>query len=721
MAWKNPDPMDFLSTLPTAEAINAFPEDGGPNFNRLIFEKSPYLLQHARNPVNWYPWGEEAFQAARERDIPVFLSIGYSTCHWCHVMEKESFEDHEVASLLNENFIAIKIDREERPDLDQIYMSVCQAVTGMGGWPLTVILTPDKMPFFAGTYFPKESRFGRTGMLELLPKLTEIWKNDRGGLLESANKIVQHLKKSYDGPVGNIRPDIFQVAFEQLLDRFDRLYGGFGPAPKFPSAHNLIFLTRYWQRTGESLALEMVEKTLSRMRLGGIYDQLGFGFHRYSTDEGWLLPHFEKMLYDQALLVLAYTEAFLATGNQSYAQISREILSYVLRNLTSPQGGFFSAEDADSEGEEGLFYLWKREEFLNLIGQEAGELFSRLFNLKEEGNYYDEARKAKTGLNILFLKNRLPELAAEIDLAGDHLENLWEELRLLLFAAREKRIHPLKDDKVLTDWNGLMIAALAKTSAALDEPAYLQAAKNAADFLWEVLRDQDGRLMKRYRDGAAGQPSHLDDYAFLIWGMIEIYQADFDPAYLQKALLLNEIMIADFWDDQSGGFYLAGKDQEDLIMRSKEIYDGALPSGNSVAANNLVRLARLTADHDLERKASQIGEAFADQVNALPQGYTHLLSALQFAEGPSFEVVISGDPDSGEVQEMVRTLQQTYTPNLVILLNPPQSVDGLIYELSPWLKDQPALGGKATAYVCRDFSCQSPTTDIKQMLSNLGA
>jgi uncharacterized protein YyaL (SSP411 family) len=711
--------MKITDDFPTAAEIKKLPDDGGPEYNRLVFQKSPYLLQHARNPVNWYPWSEEAFLKAQELDRPIFLSIGYSTCHWCHVMEKESFEDEEVAQLLNEWFIPIKVDREERPDIDQIYMSVCQAVTGMGGWPLNLILTPEKLPFFAGTYFPKESRFGRTGILDLLPKVNELWTTKRDEILDSAEQITKHLQESLAVETGTLHPGIFEVAFDQLKSRYDPLFGGFGSSPKFPSAHNLLFLIRHWHHTNETKALEMVEKTLNQMRLGGIYDHVGFGFHRYSTDEAWLLPHFEKMLYDQAMMVMIYSEAYQATGNNKYSQVAREIIHYVLRDMRSTEGGFFSAEDADSEGEEGLFYQWTTDEFRKLLSAPELEVFLDILNLKDEGNFYDEAEKTKTGRNILHLKRDFVDLAEDLNLDPDQLTGLWEDLRQTLFEVREKRIHPLKDDKILTDWNGLMIAALAKASTALAEPDFLVAAKNAVDFVWSHLRDENGQLIKRYRDGEAGQPSYLDDYAYMIWGLLEIYQADFDVEYLKKALILNEIMLSEFWDADKGAFFISAENQDDLIVRNKEIYDGAIPSGNSVAAHNLVRLARITGNYEFDEKAQRIGEVFAQQVNQMPQGYTHLLSAFMFTKGPSFEVVISGNPATDETQDMLNLMQRGYYPNVVMVLNPTDKPNPEIWELSPWLKDQVSISGKATAYVCQDFSCKMPTTDIKEMLELL--
>jgi len=706
--------------IPSSDEINSLPADGGDAYNRLIFEKSPYLLQHAANPVDWYPWGEEAFARANKEDKPVFLSIGYATCHWCHVMERESFEDPEVAALLNNHFVPIKVDREERPDIDQIYMAVCQAVTGMGGWPLTVILTPDRKPFFAGTYFPKESRLGRTGLMDLIPRVGDLWVNSREELLDSAEKITGHLQRSSQDSRGNLDPDVLHQAFDQLSGRYDELQGGFGTAPKFPSPHNLLFLTRYWERTGDSQALAMVENTLQKMRLGGIYDHIGFGFHRYSTDAAWRLPHFEKMLYDQAMLVMAYLEAYLATGKEVYADVVREVITYVLRDMTNPEGGFYSAEDADSEGEEGLFYLWTKEQFQEGMGPEAGKLFHSLFNLRDEGNYTDEATHQLTGRNLLYLNSPLEDLANETQYQPEELLNRWEEIRSHLFEIREGRVHPLKDDKILTDWNGLMIAALAKAGAGLGEPAYIRAASRGVEFIWGNLRDEEGKLLKRFRDGQAGLSAHLDDYAFLIWGLLELYQADFQTAHLEKALTLTEIMINDFWDQENGGFFFTASGRSDLIHRGKEIYDGALPSGNSAAFDVLNRLGRLISDPELNRISSMIGEAFSSRINQVPQGYTHFLAGYLTATGATCEVVIAGDPDREDTKEMIRRLRGHYSPSRVVLLrreDPDQALLGFI----PILKEQIPLDGKATAYVCRDFKCSQPTTDPDQMIRQLTA
>ncbi len=705
--------------LPSSAELKKLPPDGGSDYNRLVFEKSPYLLQHAANPVNWFPWGEEAFQKADQEDKPIFLSIGYSTCHWCHVMEHESFEDPQIAALLNETFIPIKVDREERPDIDQIYMSVCQAVTGSGGWPLTVILTPDKLPFFTGTYFPKESRFGRTGLDELIPKIDDLWNNKRDEILESADQIVNYLKQSNSPSSGELDVSTLDKAYQQLSTRFDPVQGGFGTSPKFPTPHNLIFLLRYWHKTGEPKALEMVEKTLQKMRLGGIFDHIGFGFHRYSTDASWFLPHFEKMLYDQALLIMAYVEGFQATGKNEYAETAHEIISYVLRDMTSPEGGFYSAEDADSEGEEGLFYLWTPEDFREYLEDEVSELFINLFNLEDGGNFFEEASKAKTGRSIIYLKESLDNLKKEKGLTRVEIQALWEMARQLLFDVREKRIHPLKDDKILTDWNGLMIAALAKASSALGEPIYAQAAKKAVDFIWKNLRDNDGRLLKRYREGESRLPAHLDDYAFLVWGLIELYQAEFETDYLEKALELNALMLDLFWDEQNGGLFLTSDGQTDLIIRSKKIYDGAVPSGNSIAAFNLLRLGRMTTNLEYEEKARQIGNVFSQQISQVPQGNTQFLSAMIFAFGPSFEVVITGKPGEADTDRMLNSLQRMYNPNAINIFRPAGDAAIEIIKLSPFVETQVMVDGKAAAYICQDYACNAPTTDITEMAKQL--
>lgn len=707
--------------FPTKEKISKLPEDGGEEFNRLVFEQSPYLLQHASNPVDWYAWGEEAFKKAAEEDKPIFLSIGYSTCHWCHVMAHESFEDSTVAALMNAAFVNVKVDREERPDIDQIYMSVCQAMTGSGGWPMTIIMTPDKKPFFAGTYFPKESRAQRIGMLDLVPRMEQAWKSERSKIVNTTEQVLDFLRDSSSIPTGDeLDASLLEKTYSQLASRFDPTEGGFGSAPKFPSPHNLTFLLRYWYRTGEAKALEMVETTLQKMRLGGIFDHVGFGFHRYSTDPVWLLPHFEKMLYDQALLVIAYIETYQATGKQEYADTANEILTYILRDMTSPEGGFYSAEDADSEGEEGLFYLWKPEEIISILGKKEGEFFTKLLNLEEGGNFHDQSTQQKTGDSIAHLKKSLTVLAGELETSAGTLELRWEKARTKLFEEREKRIHPFKDDKILTDWNGLMIAAFAKAAQVLNNDDYSAAAKKATDFVFSKLRKKNGNLLKRYRQGEAALPAHSDDYAFMTWGLLELYEATFETRYLESAIELNNILLNNFWDKENGGLYFTSEDLNDeLIVRPKEVYDGAIPSGNSVAALNLMRLSRLTGDETLAAKAIAIGKAFSQQVQRAPMGHTQLMSALDFWSNQSFEVVIVGEPGREDAQAMLQKLNTPFIPNKVVLFRPDGEAEHAITKIAPFTKYQNSLNGKATAFVCKNFTCNAPTTDVEKMMGLL--
>jgi len=689
---------------------------GKTNGNRLKWEKSPYLLQHADNPVDWYPWGPEAFEKARKEDKPIFLSIGYSTCHWCHVMEKESFEDPEVAQWMNETFVSIKVDREERPDIDQIYMTVCQMMTGSGGWPLTILMTPDKTPFYAATYIPRESRFGMMGMRELIPLIQNAWRTRREEILQIARRVTSALQDISDETPGRgLDERVFTHAFERLHDHFDTVHGGFGTAPKFPSPPYLLFLLRYWNRSKNPKALKMVEKTLQEMRLGGIYDHLGFGFHRYSTDAIWLVPHFEKMLYDQAMLAMAYTEAYQATGKEEYKNTAQEIFIYVLRDMTSPEGGFYSAEDADSEGVEGKFYLWREEEIRQALGEQA-DLFLTLFNVQKVGNFRQESTGHPTGLNILHLKKPLPALASDLNLSVVDLRQRVEEARQKLFEVRERRVHPHKDDKILTDWNGLMIAALAKGAQALDEPKYAEPAEKAAQFILHTLRRPDGRLLHRYRDGQASIPANVEDYAFFTWGLIELYEATFHTTYLQTALDLTQDLLKHFWDERSGGFYLTPDDGEPLLIRPKEIYDGAVPSGNSIAYWNLLRLGRMMGSSRMEEKASHLARAFSTAVARTPTASSQFLVALQFALGPSHEVVIAGSTDSEDTKAMLRALRTAYVPNKVVLFRPTDQESPDIVRLAEFTKYQTGVDGKATAYVCQNYHCETPTTDIQQML-----
>jgi uncharacterized protein YyaL (SSP411 family) len=708
----------FLSLWTVILVVNGDDMENKPN--RLVHEKSPYLLQHAYNPVDWYPWGDKAFEKARKENKPIFLSIGYSTCHWCHVMERESFEDQEVAELMNETFVSIKVDREERPDLDHIYMTVCQILTRSGGWPLNIIMTPDKKPFYAATYLPKKSRLGRIGMVDLVPRIKEVWETRHNEALDSADKIVEALHTIETESLGKeLDTATLDTAYQELAQRFDQERGGFSNAPKFPTPHNFLFLLRYWKRTGNQTALGMVEKTLQEMRKGGIYDQIGFGFHRYSTDGEWLVPHFEKMLYDQALLAMANVEAHQATGKEEYKRTAQEIFTYVLRDMTSPAGGFYSAEDADSEGEEGKFYVWTEEEIRKILQKEDAEAIIKLLNVEKQGNFKEEATGRMGGANILHLKKPLPETASELKISDQDLQERFDSAREKLFGIREKRPHPLKDDKILTDWNGLMIAALAKGSKAFGYSGYAEKAQQAVDFILDRMRTEDGRLLHRYRDGQASIAANADDYAFFVWGLVELYEATFDARYLKTALQLNEDMLRHFWDEKVGGFFFTPDDGEELIVRKKEINDAAIPSGNSVAMLNLLRLSRFTGRPDLEEKASKLERAFSDTAKQLPSGYTKLMTSLDFGLGPSYEVVIVGNSDAKDTKDMIGALRSRFIPNMVVLFRPSEEKSPEIVSIAGFIENHVGTNGKATAYVCLNNACKVPTTDIKAMLAQI--
>jgi len=598
--------------------------------NRLKSEKSPYLLQHAANPVDWYPWGKEAFARAAREDKPVFFSSGYSTCHWCHVMAHESFEDPDVAALMNEAFVCIKVDREERPDLDKFYMTAAQMMTGGGGWPLTIFMTPDKRPFFAATYIPKDSRFGRTGLRELIPQARQAWQSRRGEISQSATKILQLLKRDEQpwSPGEPLTATLADEAYEDLMSRYDEIWGGFGPPPKFPMPHQLVFLLRYGRAKGKDRAVHMAAETLRLMRAGGIWDHLGYGFHRYSTDRQWLLPHFEKMLYDQALLCLAYAEAFEVTGEDVFGRTAREVITYILRDMTAPEGGFYCAEDADSEGKEGKFYLWTEEEIENVLGKEDAELFVEAYGLEQEGNFVEEATGRRTGENILHRLEAAASLTSVRGITEKALEDRLGKARERLFSVRERRIHPGKDDKILTDWNGLMIAALARAAAVFAEPSYYEAARRAYLFIKKNLSDSDGSLRHRWRDGEASARAFADDYAFLIWGLLECYDYSGDASFLGAARSLQEILERRFSDEKQGGYFMSAADQTDIPVRPQESFDGAIPSGNSVAFYNLIRLHCLTGEEAYAARAAKLGRAFSRLIDRSPSSHTMFMIAL---------------------------------------------------------------------------------------------
>lgn len=678
--------------------------------NRLINEKSPYLLQHAYNPIDWYAWSDEAFEKAKRGNKPVLVSIGYSTCHWCHVMERESFEDEEVAALLNEYFVCIKVDREERPDVDQIYMTVCQAMTGGGGWPLTIMMTPEKKPFFAGTYFPKKSKWGRVGIMELLQSVQREWQSNREGILHQSEKITASLRQQTESKSQvEVSAALLDKAYLQLERSFDAEYGGFGVAPKFPVPHNLMFLLRYWRQSGKAKALAMVEKTLQAMRKGGIYDHLGFGFARYSTDPKWLVPHFEKMLYDNALLCYTYLEAYQCTGKEDFRQVAEEIITYVLRDMTSPEGGFYSAEDADSEGVEGKFYVFKRSEIDQVLGSQA-ELFADFYDITQEGNF-------EQGENILnYRKQDIDQFASRRNMAAQEVEQLLKECRSKLYQVREQRIHPFKDDKILTAWNGLMIAALAKAARVTGNVRYTLAAEKATQFIFTSLMRPDGRLIARYRDGEAAHPAYLDDYAFLLWALLELYETTFSTHYIDKALLLAKDMKKLFADEQGGGFYFYGTDGEALIARTKEIYDGAIPSGNSVAALAFFRLARLTHQEEFGHAAEELLQCFAPVVSRHPSGYSYFMMALQLYLTPPTHVVIAGDETHLNTQAMLDLAGSTFLPDASVIYNRESADESSLF---PYVSDQKAINGVPTAYICQNFACQAPIQEINKLANAL--
>jgi uncharacterized protein YyaL (SSP411 family) len=694
---------------------------GNQKKNRLAKEKSPYLLQHADNPVDWYPWSEEAFEKARKEEKPIFLSIGYSTCHWCHVMAHESFEDNDVAELMNRTFISIKVDREERPDIDGVYMQVAQIMTGRGGWPLTIIMTPEKKPFFAGTYIPKITRYNTIGLLDLIPRIADIWKNDRKNIHEVIQRIENALKESsIEKGESELAEEDIKLAFSELSQRFDEDRGGFGSAPKFPSPHNLLLILRYWKRTGDDWALHIVEKTLTEMRKGGIFDQVGYGFHRYSTDAHWLVPHFEKMLYDQASLMIAYTEMYLITKSPFYATVIREIYEYVTRDLMSPAGAFYSAEDADSEGVEGKFYVWSKDEIESVLSKEESDLFCNYCNIKLDGNFQDEATGAKTGLNIPHITTKEDDVAASLNIDSETPLSLISNAREKLFAVREQRVRPHRDEKILTDWNAFMISAIAKAGVALNDPEMVRTAERALAFLLENMLDEEGHLYHRFSDGEVAYRAFVDDYAYLIMALLDVYEAIFNPIYLEHANSLTKDMLGDFWDDQSGGLFFTGTYGEELLVRRKDAYDGAMPSGNSIAMLGLLRLGRMLGDSEFEDYATAIGTIFAGNISMSHSAYSMMLVGLDFALGPSFEIVIAGDPEKKDTQTMIEAIRQRFLPRKVLLLRGTNFQIQILNRLAPYTKYHTSLQEKATAHVCVDFNCKLPTTSTEQMLKILG-
>ncbi len=661
-------------------------------YNRLGAEKSPYLLQHKNNPVHWYPWGKEAFADAAREDKPIFLSIGYSTCHWCHVMEQESFEDSEVAALLNREFISIKVDREERPDIDMVYMNVCQAATGQGGWPLTVLMTPQRQPFFVGSYFPKHRRYGRPGLMEILQEAAKHWKENREALEQQGLELSQLARRPYTrAGAAEVTKGVLQKAASLFTWMFDRDYGGFGSAPKFPAPHQLIFLLRYAEIEQDAEALHMAEKTLQQMYRGGLFDHVDYGFSRYSTDEKWLGPHFEKMLYDNALLIMAYVQAFRKTGNRFYREVAEKIIEFVLRDMQDTAGGFYTALDADSDGEEGKYYTFTKEEILSVLGQEDGRCWNDWFGVREEGNF-----EGKTVLNLLdneFFMERNTRI---------------EELAEKLHSYRRQRAQLACDDKVLTSWNALMIAALAQAYQVWGSKKHLQAAQAADKFLQEQLTDDSGHLLVRWRDGEAKGQGNLDDYAYLLWAQLELYGATFDARYLERAVELEKQVMELFWDAEGGGFYYYSSQAEQLIERPKELYDGALPSGNSVMAYALIRLSKLTGNVALEDTAQQQLQFVAANMEDYPVGYSFFLIALMYGLYPSKEIICTS-PD-GKVEQHLR--QAAQHPHTSALLKTPEN-EAALHRAAPFTRAYAVREDKPQYYICENHACSAPRDTLQ--------
>jgi len=669
----------------------------GKQPNRLINEKSPYLLQHAYNPVDWYPWSEEAFSKARTEDKPVFLSIGYSTCHWCHVMSHESFEDVEVARILNRDFISIKMDREERPDIDSVYMTVCQIMTGSGGWPLTIIMTPEKKPFYADTYLPKTSRYGKIGLIELLEEVAKQWKTNRRRLVEAGEEISTYLGKLTERRTeGEPSRELIKNAFDSFSRNYDPKWGGFGVAPKFPTPHNLIFLLRYSRLENSAEALKMSEKTLEQMYKGGIFDHIGGGFSRYSTDDKWLVPHFEKMLYDNALLAYAYLEAYGLTKRRLYRSVAEKTLRYVLRELTDPKGGFYSGQDADSEGVEGKYYVFTPEEIERVLGKSEGRKFCERFGISGEGNF-----EGKSIPNLI----ENPSFEDE----GPDISALCEKL----YDYRLKRTSLHKDDKILTSWNALMISTLAKASFLLGEKSYLDAAVRAESFISEYLTDKTGRLLVRWRDGEAANLGQLDDYSFYALCLLELYNATFDASYLKKALRIAGETMRLFEDSENGGYYIYASDSEQLISRPKDVYDGAMPSGNSVAALVLGRLAQLTGDETIRTAADRQLRFISGAAGEYPSGSAFSMIALLGSLYPSMELVCVTSGREAP-RELTDFLCEEPSLNLAVILKTSEN-SSLLSEVSPFTSEYPIPEKGSLYYLCRNNSCFAPTESIQEV------
>ena len=680
--------------------------------NRLIDETSPYLLQHANNPVDWYPWGEEALSRARDEDRPILLSIGYSACHWCHVMERESFENDAIAELMNQNFVNIKVDREERPDLDAVYMEAVQMLTGSGGWPMTVFLTPEGKPFYGGTYFPPVDRHNMPGFPRLLESVAQAYRNSHSEIQRVTGQLTEQMGRTGNMPrgTGALDESILHNAYNQLATNFDYQNGGVGSAPKFPQAMTLEVLLRYYAHGHNDRALPMLELTLEKMARGGIYDQVGGGFHRYSTDTFWLVPHFEKMLYDNALLARLYLHAWLATGRSLYRRITEETLDYVLREMTGEHGGFFSATDADSEGEEGKFFIWSPDEIEAVLGGEDAALFNGFFGVTQRGNF--------EGANILNITARAADFAERQGIPLEQLVGVIQRGKQALWVEREKREHPLLDDKTLASWNGLMLRAFAEAGAALERQDYLDAAARNAEFLLTALRPE-GQLLRTYREGQAKLPGFLEDYSFVADGLLSLYEATFERRWLNAAVELADEMIDLFWDESAGAFYDTGTGHEELVIRPRDVFDNAQPCGGSVASDVLLRLSVATGNEDYASKAVSPLRTLAELMGRAPAGTGRWLAALDFYLSTPKEVAVIGPSSDSATAALLRTVNGRYLANRLIV--GADSEDAATASGLPLLAGRGMVDGKPTAYVCENYACQLPVTDPEALASQLSA
>jgi uncharacterized protein YyaL (SSP411 family) len=673
--------------------------------NRLANESSPYLLQHANNPVDWFPWGDEALTKAKLEDKPIFLSIGYSACHWCHVMEHESFENSKTASIMNEHFVNIKVDREERPDLDSIYMDAVVAMTGQGGWPMSVFLTPEGTPFYGGTYFPPTPRQGMPSFEQVLVSISHAYHNQREQVLQNGETLITHIQRNITlESSGSLDPSVPDRAVQALGRRFDGIYGGFGGAPKFPQPMTYDFLLRNYHRSPKETTLQMLELTLLRMAHGGIYDQLGGGFHRYSVDAIWLVPHFEKMLYDNALLARLYLHTYQLTNKPFYRKVVEETLDYVAREMTDPAGGFYSAQDADSEGEEGKFFLWTLDEIKQILGEQDAAIFCAAYDVTPRGNF--------EGKSILNIPSPLDEIAEKLELSLAELDETLQRCKEILFEVREERIKPARDEKVLTSWNGLMLAAFAEAARVLNRPDYLTLAINNAAFILDTMLS-DGRLFRTWKaqPGKAKLMGYLEDYAFYADGLLALYQSTFDPKYFEQAQQLANVVLKHFSDTQNGGFFDTADDHEQLITRPKSMQDNAIPCGNSMAVRVLLAMAAYTGDSRYETPALRALAGLQEPMVQYPSAFTHWLGNLEFVLGAPKEIAIVGPLDTQPTQQMLGLLQRDYYPNQVIAVAEETKTTGH----PPLVENRPALDGQTTVYVCQNFTCRQPVTTVEEL------